>query len=79
MVQPETEDELNELYEAPPPPGCGDTQRQDDEACDDGNRNDGDGCSGNCLVVENGYTCTCAPGRNGLLCETRSISQAVRE
>ena len=50
----------NPLYEEPPPPGCGDGLTQDDEACDDGNRLDGDGCSGNCLVIENGYTCDIA-------------------
>jgi fibro-slime domain-containing protein len=44
------------LYE-PPPPGCGDGQKDDDEACDDGNRVDGDGCSANCQVIEPGYAC----------------------
>jgi cysteine-rich repeat protein len=45
------------LYDAPPPPGCGDAEKADDEACDDGNTTDGDGCLGNCLVIEDGYTC----------------------
>lgn len=50
-------DEANDLYDDPPPPGCGDAEQSADEACDDGNRDNGDGCSGNCLVVETGYTC----------------------
>jgi fibro-slime domain-containing protein len=54
---PNAPDESNELYDDPPPPGCGDADKSDDEACDDGNRDNGDGCSGNCLVVEIGYTC----------------------
>lgn len=54
-------DEMNELYDDPPPPDCGDAEKSVDEACDDGNRDNGDGCSGNCLVVEVGYTCD-APG-----------------
>lgn len=53
--------EVDGLYDAPPPPGCGDAEKTEDEACDDGNRDNGDGCSGNCLVIENGYTCD-APG-----------------
>jgi fibro-slime domain-containing protein len=54
---PPSPDEMNGLYDDPPPPGCGDAEKTDDEACDDGNGDNGDGCSGNCLVVENGYTC----------------------
>jgi fibro-slime domain-containing protein len=49
--------EDQELYEQPPPPGCGDFELADDEACDDGNNDNLDGCSGNCLVVEPGYEC----------------------
>jgi fibro-slime domain-containing protein len=50
----------DDLYEQPPPPGCGDAQQADDEACDDGNLENADGCSANCLVVENGFTCEVA-------------------
>jgi fibro-slime domain-containing protein len=48
---------MDDLYNDPPPPGCADTEKADDEACDDGNTTNGDGCSANCLVVETGYTC----------------------
>jgi fibro-slime domain-containing protein len=56
------------LYEQPPAPGCGDFDKSTEEACDDGNQEDGDGCSANCLVVENGYTCS-QPGAACVLVE----------
>jgi len=71
-VQPDED----ELYEAPPPPGCGDSERSDDEACDDGNLDNGDGCSANCLVVEAGYTCD-APGSLCQLVEVCGDSRIV--
>jgi fibro-slime domain-containing protein len=66
----------DELYEAPPPPGCGDSERSDDEACDDGNLDNGDGCSANCLVVETGYACD-TPGSVCQLVEVCGDSRVV--
>jgi fibro-slime domain-containing protein len=39
------------------PKGCGDGILTDDEACDDGNHLNGDGCHGDCLTVEEGWSC----------------------
>ena len=36
----------------PPPPRCGDGNRDSDEVCDDGNEVDGDGCSATCASDE---------------------------
>lgn len=47
----------DDLDGADAPDGCGDGILDDDEACDDGNRKSGDGCAGNCLSVEDGYSC----------------------
>jgi fibro-slime domain-containing protein len=64
--RPPTREE--ELIDLPAPPDCGDLEKGTDEACDDGNRDDADGCSSNCLVVENGFTCT-DPGQPCVLVE----------
>jgi fibro-slime domain-containing protein len=68
FTQAPTEDDLL-LVEAPPPPYCGDGALNDDEQCDDGGTDPGDGCSANCLVVEQGYTCT----EPGALCEQAAV------
>jgi fibro-slime domain-containing protein len=68
--------DMGDLIGAPAPPGCGDSEKQDDEACDDGNRVDGDGCAKNCLVVENGYTCD-QPGSPCVLAELCGDSRRV--
>ncbi len=39
------------------PAGCGDGELAEDEACDDTNHNNGDGCQGDCLAVEEGWSC----------------------
>jgi fibro-slime domain-containing protein len=39
------------------PPNCGDGILTDDEACDDGGHKDNDGCAGDCLKVDDGYSC----------------------
>ncbi|MBN2803434.1 MAG: DUF4215 domain-containing protein [Deltaproteobacteria bacterium] len=44
------------------PEGCGDGKLTEDEACDDGNNKNGDGCQGDCLEVEEGWSCT-PPGK----------------
>jgi fibro-slime domain-containing protein len=41
----------------PPPPGCGNGERSQNEACDDGNTKGGDGCSSDCLAIEEGFSC----------------------
>lgn len=41
---------------------CGNGLLTKDEACDDGNTEDGDGCQGDCLLVEDGYSCN-PPGQ----------------
>jgi fibro-slime domain-containing protein len=64
------------LYDEPPPPGCGDAEKSNDEACDDGNTTTGDGCSANCLVVEVGYTCN-TPGSPCELVELCGDSRVV--
>jgi len=68
MTRAPTEEDLA-LVEAPPPPFCGDGQLNDDEQCDDAGTESGDGCSSNCLVVEQGYSCT-NPGSS---CEQAAI------
>ncbi len=49
--------EDQDLYDDPPPPGCGDFEINGAEVCDDGNNDNFDGCSGNCLVIEPGWEC----------------------
>ncbi|MBN2344129.1 MAG: DUF4215 domain-containing protein [Deltaproteobacteria bacterium] len=44
------------------PSTCADKKLDDDEACDDGNHVNGDGCKGDCLEVEEGWSCT-PPGQ----------------
>jgi len=48
------------LYGPPPPPVCGNGQREGSEACDDNDTDSGDGCSASC-AVESGYTCSGSP------------------
>jgi fibro-slime domain-containing protein len=44
------------------PKGCGNGMVTSDEACDDGNTQSGDGCSGDCLGIEQGFSCN-PPGK----------------
>ncbi|CEL92750.1 unnamed protein product [Vitrella brassicaformis CCMP3155] len=44
-------------------PHCGDAFRTIEEACDDGNDVSGDGCSGDCLTIEDGWTCSVVIGQ----------------
>ena len=44
------------------PETCGDGELDDNEACDDRNHTNGDGCSGDCLEVEEGWSCN-PPGK----------------
>ncbi|MBN2526620.1 MAG: DUF4215 domain-containing protein [Deltaproteobacteria bacterium] len=50
-------------YDTDKMPGtCADGALDKTEACDDGNHDNGDGCKGDCLEVEEGYSCN-PPGK----------------